>query len=70
MSRFSKLSHVIWHYQYHIVWVSKYRYRILQDQVAFELGKSIRVYSEMLGCKLIELNIQSDHVYFLVKIPL
>ena len=46
MSRFSKLSHVIWHCQYHIVWVPKYRYRVLKDRVAFELGKSIRVYSE------------------------
>jgi REP element-mobilizing transposase RayT len=24
MSRFQKLSHVIWHCQYHIVWVPKY----------------------------------------------
>jgi len=27
MSRFEKLTHVIWHCQYHIVWVPKYRYR-------------------------------------------
>lgn len=43
MNRFSKLSHVIWHCQYHIIWVPKYRYRILRDRVAYELGKSIRV---------------------------
>ena len=28
MSRFKKLSHVIWFCQYHIVFVPKYRYRI------------------------------------------
>ncbi len=48
MSRFSKLSHVIWHCEYHIVWVPKYRYRILKGKIAFELTKSIRVYSERL----------------------
>jgi len=69
MSRFSKLSHVLWHCQYHIVWVPKYRYRILRDRVAFELSKSIRVHSERLGCELVELNIQSDHVHLLVKVP-
>ena len=69
MSRFSKLSHVLWHCQYHIVWVPKYRYRILKGRVAFELSKSIRIYSERLGCELVELNIQSDHVHLLIKVP-
>ena len=70
MSRFSKLSHVLWHCQYHIVWVPKYRYRVLKDRVAFELNKSIRVYSERMGCEIVELNVQADQgesmsVYFL-----
>jgi len=46
MSRFEKLSYVIWHCQYHIVWVPKYRYRILRGKVGFEVSKSIRVHSE------------------------
>ena len=29
MSRFQKLSHVLWYCQYHIVFVPKYRYRVL-----------------------------------------
>ena len=33
MSRFKKLSHVIWHCQYHIVWVPKYRYRVLSGEI-------------------------------------
>src|SRR5208283_2892016 len=28
MSRFKRLSHTIWHCEYHIVWVPKYRYRV------------------------------------------
>ncbi len=69
MSRFSKLSHVLWHCQYHIVWVPKYRYRILKDKVGFEVSKTIRVYSERLGCEIVEMNIQADHVHLLVKVP-
>ncbi len=68
MSRFSKLSHVIWHYQYHIVWVLKYRYHVLTNQVGFEVSKSIRVHAEGLGCELIELNVQADHVHLLIKV--
>jgi putative transposase len=33
MSRFQKLSPVIWFSQYHIVFVPKYRYRILKGDV-------------------------------------
>lgn len=68
MSRFSKLSHVIWHFQYHLVWVPKYRYRVLEGKVALELGKSLRMYGERLGCELVELNIQPDHVHLLIKV--
>lgn len=37
MSRFEKLSHVLWHCQYHIVWVPKYRYRVLTGRIADEV---------------------------------
>lgn len=69
MSRFSKLSHVLWHCQYHIVWVPKYRYRVLIGRVGFEAMKTIRVYTERLGCEVVELNVQADHVHLLVKVP-
>ena len=69
MSRLSKLTHVIWHCQYHIVWVPKCRYRVLEGKVGHEIGKSIRVYAGRLGCEVVELSIQPDHVHLLVKVP-
>ena len=69
MSRFSKLSHVIWHCQYHIVWVPKYRYRVLRNAIKEEVRKTIIIQSERLGCDIIELNIQEDHVHLLIKVP-
>jgi len=69
MSRFRKFSHVVWHCQYHIVWVPKYRYRVLKDRVGFEVSKTIRVFTERLGCEVVELNVQEDHVHLLVLVP-
>ncbi len=69
MSRFKKLSHVIWHCQYHIVWTPKYRYRVLQGAVALEANKCIRSFSEWLKCEVKELNVQSDHVHLIVQVP-
>ncbi len=69
MSRFRKLSDVVWHCQYHIVWVPKYRYRVLKDRVGFEVSKTIRIFTERLGCEVVELNVQEDHVHLLVMVP-
>lgn len=69
MSRFRKLSQTIWHCQYHIVWVPKYRYRVLTGEVAQEVEKLIRAFSHQMKCEIIELNVQIDHVHLLVMIP-
>lgn len=68
MSRFSKLSHTIWHCQYHILRTPKYRFRILTGQVAEEVSKCIRAFSEQKGCEVVELNVQIDHVHLLVMV--
>jgi len=54
MSRFRKLSHAIWHCQYHIVWTPKYRFRILSGPVAEEVGRCIRAFSELLKCEVVK----------------
>jgi putative transposase len=69
MSRFQKLSQTIWCCQYHIVWVPKYRFRILNGEVAREVVNCIRAFSEQKSCKIVELNVQIDHVHLLVKVP-
>ena len=69
MSRFKKLSQTIWHCQYHIVWVPKYRYRILHGEIAKDVEDLIRAFSNQQECEVIELNVQIDHVHLLVMIP-
>jgi len=69
MSRFQKLSQTISCCQYHIVWVPKYRFRILSGEVAMEVANCIRAFSEQKGCKIVELNVQIDHVHLLVNVP-
>ena len=69
MSRFKKLSQTIWCCQYHIVWVPKYRFRILSGEIGREVSSCIRAFSEQKGCEIVELNVQIDHVHLLVKVP-
>ena len=69
MSRFRKLSQTIWHCHYHIVWVPKYRLRILEGKIADEVENYIRAFSEQQCCEIEELNVQIDHVHILVMVP-
>jgi len=69
MSRFQMLAHSVWHCQYHIVWVPKYRYRILDGHIAHEVEYAIRSLCVQQGCSVVELNVCVDHVHLLVMIP-
>jgi putative transposase len=69
MSRFKNLNHVVWHCQYHIIWVPKYRYRVLKGEVAHEVHNCIQMFCSQLGCDVVELNIQPDHVHLLTLVP-
>ncbi|WP_157360275.1 IS200/IS605 family transposase, partial [Aliagarivorans marinus] len=69
MSRYKQASHVFWRCQYHIVWTPKYRFRILRNNVGKEVYRCIQVYCAQLGCEVVELSVQSDHVHLIVKVP-
>jgi putative transposase len=69
VSRFRKLSHSIWHCQYHIVWVPKYRYRILSGPLRDATEMGIQAICGYAGCEVTELNVQRDHVHLMVMIP-
>ena len=52
-----------------IVWVPKYRLRILEGKLAEEVARCIRAFTQQQKSEVIELNIQIDHVHLLVMIP-
>jgi putative transposase len=58
MSRFKRLSHVIGHCQYHIIWVPKYRFRILKGPVAEEVYNCIQVFCAQLKCEIIVVRVR------------
>ena len=66
-SRFEKQSHVLWHCQYHLIWVPKYHFRVLSGAVKEEVESTIKLYVSKLGCQIVELNVQIDHVHLLAK---
>ena len=62
--------HGVYRTQYHIVWIPKYRRRILNpgfaEYLRWLLGRLVR---EMPGVEIVELNIQVDHIHTVMVIP-
>jgi len=57
----------IYFLNYHFVWCSKYRRKVLVDAIAKRLDDLIRLKCQELKCEVLALSIQSDHVHLFVK---
>ena len=66
--RFS--GHSAYRTEYHIVWIPKYRQRILNPGVSAYLKELFpKILEEMPGCEMIKYNIQVDHIHIVMIIP-
>ncbi len=69
MSKYKKLSHVVYKCDYHIVWVPKYRFRILNGEIKKLVEEDIRMLCEWKKCEVQEMSVQDDHIHLVVSIP-
>ena len=66
-----KLSgHAAYRTEYHIVWIPKYRHRILNPGIKGYLERLFpKVMEGLPGCEIVKYNIQSDHIHMVMVIP-
>jgi putative transposase len=69
MTQYSKTSHTVFHHRFHIVWITKYRYRVLQGSLRIRIREIIAQVSEEMGIRVINGVISSDHVHIFAEIP-
>ena len=69
MGKYRKLTHVVYQCNYHIVWVPKYRFRILTGAVGEMVERNIRMLCEWKDVEVMELSVQEDHVHLVCSIP-
>jgi len=49
--------------------VPKYRHRILTGEVGREVANCIHVFAGQLGCEVVELSVQKDHIHLIANVP-
>jgi putative transposase len=56
--------------EYHIVWITKYRRRILNPGVRGYLDKLFpKIMRSMPGCRIVSYKVQVDHIHMVMVIP-
>ena len=63
------LCHTKWECKYHVVWVPKYRRKVLYGQIRKHLGQLFHDLAAQKECKILEGHLQPDHVHMLISIP-
>ena len=53
---------------YHIVWLPKYRRRVLSGVIATRVEELLRECAEVNNWRIDELNIQQDHIHMIVQL--
>ena len=66
---YEKSSHVVYNINYHIVWTTKYRYKVLRGTISKRLQELIRQGCEARNITIISGNIRSDHIHMLISSP-
>jgi putative transposase len=62
-------SHTVYNIEYHFVWVTKYRYKVLTGDVALRVRELVRQTCDIFEIKILQGVVSKDHVHILVSAP-
>ncbi len=69
MDETQSLAHTKWECKYHIVWIPKYRRKVLYGQLRRHLGGVLRELARQKECEVEEGHLLPDHVHMLLSVP-
>jgi putative transposase len=69
VDEFQSLSHTVWECKYHVVWIPKYRRKVLYGELRKHLGSILRELAMQRESKIVEGHLTKDHIHMLISIP-
>jgi putative transposase len=69
MHDFESLAHVKWDCKYHVVFIPKYRRKVLYGRLRKAVGQILRDLCEQKGIGLLEGHAMPDHIHLCLSIP-
>jgi len=62
-------AHAVWDSKYHLVWITKYRYKILRGEVAERARDLLRQIAAAGEVRILRGAVSPDHIHRLVVVP-
>ena len=69
MKEWQSLAHVRWECKYHIVFVPKYRKKVLYGRTRQQMGQILRQLCRQKGVEIMEGHAMPDHIHLVLRIP-
>lgn len=69
MDGYRKSSHVVYDIKYHVIWVTKYRYKVLKGPIAIRTRELIRQGCEARDITILQGSVGKDHIHLLLSCP-
>ena len=69
MDGYRKNSHAVYDIKYHVIWVTKYRYKVLSGPIAIRARELIRQGCEARGIIILQGSVGKDHIHLLISCP-
>ena len=69
MHDWQSLSHVRWECKYHVVFIPKYRRKVLYGKLRRGIGPILRELCRQKGIEVLEGHLMPDHVHMVLSIP-
>jgi putative transposase len=69
MSNYKTLQHTEWDCKYHVIFIPKYRRKVLYGTIRQHLGEIFRRLARQKECEIEEGHLMGDHVHMMISIP-
>lgn len=69
MTAYDTGAHTVFYHRYHVVWATKYRYKVLEGDLRKRVRTIIRQVCAELEVTIVKGVLSRDHVHMLVSIP-
>ena len=69
LNQYRKLSHVTYDCRYHVVWITKYRFKVIDEDVKLALKWSIKHTCDWKDIRIIKGTVEKEHVHLYLSIP-
>ena len=69
LSKYKTQSHVTYNCRYHIVWITKYRFRIVDKEIEVALKWIIQEVCDWKGIEILEGSVGEEHIHLYIDIP-